>query len=234
MHGILIAAAVLPAIFLLVRIYRADKLEHEPPRLILQLVLLGILSTLLATAAEEVGQWLLVRVYQAGLLPYLVVNLLLYFVVVALSEEGFKYLVLYRRTWRSPEFNCRFDGVVYAVSVSLGFALWENIIYVLRYGLVTALLRAITAVPGHASFGVFMGVWYGAAKSYEVAGQPEKAKRSCRLAVVVPTLLHGCYDFIATMESELFSLIFFAFIIVVFVFALRLVRVTSRNDTYLE
>lgn len=84
-------------------------------------------------------------------------NVLLYFVVVALSEEGFKYLLLKKRTWYSSEFNCQFDGVVYAVFVALGFALWENISYVLMYGLGTAAVRAVTAVPGHACFGVFMG-----------------------------------------------------------------------------
>ncbi len=75
-------------------------------------------------------------------------NVLLYFVVVALSEEGFKYLLLKKRTWYSSEFNCQFDGVVYAVFVALGFALWENISYVLMYGLGTAAIRAVTAVPG--------------------------------------------------------------------------------------
>ena len=69
-------------------------------------------------------------------------NAIMYFGIVAFSEEGAKYFLLRRRTWHSAAFNCQFDGVVYAVFVALGFALWENISYVLMYGLSTALVRA--------------------------------------------------------------------------------------------
>lgn len=86
------------------------------------------------------------------------------FVIVAIAEESSKYFFLKKRTWNNPEFNCQYDGVVYAVFVSLGFALWENINYVLSYGFSTAIVRAITAIPGHACFGVFMGVFYGLAR----------------------------------------------------------------------
>ena len=86
-------------------------------------------------------------------------QIILYFVIVAIAEESSKYFFLKKRTWNNPEFNCQYDGVVYAVFVSLGFALWENINYVLSYGFSTAIVRAITAIPGHACFGVFMGVF---------------------------------------------------------------------------
>ena len=47
-NPILIAAAVLPAIFLLVHVYRADKLEKEPAPLLISLVLYGIAATFIA------------------------------------------------------------------------------------------------------------------------------------------------------------------------------------------
>ena len=159
-NPILIAAAVIPAVILLVQVYKADKLDKEPPMLLLSLVLYGIAATALAKVTERLGVGLLNLLFGGQGFLY---NLLLYFLVVGLSEEGFKYLLLKRRTWPSAHFNCQFDGVVYAVSVSLGFALWENIAYVLSYGMSTALVRAVTAVPGHACFGVFMGAWYGMA-----------------------------------------------------------------------
>ena len=152
---------MLPAVFLLVKVYRADRLEREPPMLLVSLVLYGILATGLALLTERLGTFLLDIFVRQDTVLY---NVLLYFVVVAFSEEGFKYLLLKRRTWNSPAFNCQFDGVVYATFVSLGFALWENIGYVIRYGFSTAVVRAVTAIPGHACFGVFMGAWYGLAK----------------------------------------------------------------------
>ena len=157
-------------------------------------------------------------------------NAILYFIFVALSEEGFKYLLLRYRTWKEPNFNCTFDGVVYAVFVSLGFAIIENIKYVFAYGLATALVRAVTAVPGHACFGVFMGVFYGLAKRHQFDPDGGAACRKYGIAaLVVPVLLHGLYDFTAT-SSQVY--IFFAVIIAIMFAAVKAVNAASRNDSY--
>jgi RsiW-degrading membrane proteinase PrsW (M82 family) len=158
----------------------------------------------------------------------------MYFVVVALSEEGFKYLAMRWRTWRSPEFNCRFDGVVYAVFVSLGFALAENIGYVLMYGLGAALMRAITAVPGHASFGVFMGAYYGLARRSENLGRHGLSVFWRVLALLIPTLIHGMYDFIAVTDTETISSTFVVFVLIVFALAFVLVKQLSKRDRYID
>ena len=226
----LVLAAVLPAAYLMLKVYQSDHLERESLRLLLGLVLMGIISTALASAAERLGDWILSNVVQADTLAY---NALFFFLVVGPAEEGFKYAVLRRRTWQNPEFNCQYDGVVYAVFVSLGFALWENIGYVLVYGFGTAVARALTAVPGHACFGVFMGVWYGVAKRCELYGEEARSKQALRRSVIVPALLHGCYDFIASLESEGFVLVFLAFVAVMFIAALRIIRRAARQDSYM-
>ena len=229
-NPILIAAAVIPAIFLLVHVYRADKLEKEPAPLLISLVLYGIAATFIALLLERFGSWLLGRYFPEDSTPY---NVLMYFGVVAFSEEGAKYFLLKRRTWRSAAFNCQFDGVVYAVFVALGFALWENIDYVVMYGLGTALVRAITAVPGHACFGVFMGAFYGMARRYENYGFSRASKNCRRLAVLVPTVLHGIYDFIATSETTSAQWGFLAFVAVLFLITSRMVRKLSDRDAYI-
>ena len=230
MNPLLIAAAVIPAVWLLVKVYRADRLEREPVGLILLLVVFGALSTALAIVTETIGEYVLQSLSREGTFIYLVLE---NFIVVALSEEGFKLLVLRWRTWRSPNFNCQFDGVVYAVSVSLGFALWENIRYVAVYGFGTALARAVTAVPGHACFGIFMGIWYGAARRYANAGDPRGAKICLRRALWIPVLIHGAYDFLASLDFEYSSLIFVAFIILIFLAARRRVKIVSEHDRYI-
>ena len=230
LNPILIVAAVIPAIILLVQVYKADKLDKEPVRLLVILVFLGILSTAAAGLSESIGVYVLSMFLQKNTLAY---NAILYFGIVAFSEEGFKYLLLRRRTWNSAHFNCQFDGVVYAVFVSLGFALWENLSYVAQYGFGTAIVRAVTAVPGHACFGVFMGVWYGLAKRYEGLGKTEKCTQCRRQALLLPAFMHGVYDFTATLNSVHFGWIFTVFVIVMFVLAFRLVRRFSREDQYL-
>ena len=230
-NPILIAAAVIPAIVLLIQVNKADKLDKEPPGMLLNLVFWGAVSTALAVYTERLGTALLDALWPENSLIY---RLLMYFVVVGLSEEGFKYLLLKRHSWNSPFFNCQFDGVVYAVAVALGFALWENIDYVLMYGMGTALVRAITAVPGHACFGVFMGAFYGMAKRYENYGYPGYSKTCRRLAVIVPMILHGIYDFIATSESTNAQWGFLIFVIVLFLITSRMVKKLSSRDQYID
>ena len=230
-NPILIAAAIIPAIFLLVHVYRADKLEKEPAPLLISLVLYGIAATFIALVLERLGSWILGQYFEENSTIY---NAIMYFGVVAFSEEGAKYFLLRRRTWNSAAFNCQFDGVVYAAFVSLGFALWENISYVLMYGFTTAIVRALTAVPGHACFGVFMGVWYGLAKRLHGQGR-DGASKLCRvLALLLPAFLHGCYDFIASIESVHYGWLFAAFVGVTFLLAFILVKRQAKHDRYIN
>lgn len=224
---ILVAAAIIPAVILLFEIYKYDRLEKESGGLLRSLVLKGIVATALAVVTEKIGIAILGRLFSDDSFIYYVI--LMYF-VVGLSEEGFKYLLLRVTTWNSPEFNCRFDGVVYAVFVALGFALWENISYVFSYGLGTALVRAVTAVPGHACFGVFMGTWYGLAKKQQLWGQEDLSVVSRTVAVVLPVLIHGTYDLLATMGN---TWIFILFIGVMFAISFRTIKKQSTQDHYL-
>ena len=203
-NPILIAAAVIPAIVLLRFVYKEDRLDKESPGLLLSLVIFGILSTFAAIVTEQIGEAIL------GIL---------------LPQSSTAYNVL---------LNCQFDGVVYAVFVALGFALWENISYVLMYGLGTAAVRAVTAVPGHACFGVFMGAFYGLAKRYDNFGDEYRSRRCRRLAVLVPVLLHGAYDFIATYEYDGYAWIFVAFVVLLFAAAYRMIKKLSRDDRFID
>ena len=228
---ILIIAAVVPAVVLMVKVARADRLERESPRLLARLVFAGILSALLALVEERVLSAILDRIVSEESPIY---NVILYFVIVAGAEETSKYLLLHGNSWKSRQFNCQYDGVVYAVFVSLGFALWENISYVMHYGFSTALVRAVTAIPGHACFGVFMGIAYGLAKRYHYRGEMGKVKMFRALAIVVPMLLHGTYDYLATIEEQVYSWIFVGFVVVLFIVSYILVHRMSKGDRYID
>lgn len=225
--AIYVLAAVLPAAWLLRYIYRHDTIEKEPSQLLSSLLLRGIGAALLAGALESIGIGIL------NLLP--IGNQQLYiilfaFLVVGTAEEGAKYLLMKRRTWNDPNFNYRFDGIVYAVFVSLGFAAFENVQYVFRYGLSVVVSRALLAIPGHMSFAVIMGVLYGRGKQLENHGYPAAARRSCRLGYWLAVCLHGFYDACAMIGSTVSMIVFFAFVAVLFFSVFRIVRTESEHD----
>ncbi len=227
---LLIAAAVIPALYLLRFIYKHDSLEREPVMLLISLVVFGVISTEIALILERAGFFVLDAVLPEYSLPYLFIS---NFLIVGVAEELAKYVLLKLRTWKSPHFNCSFDGVVYATFVSLGFALWENINYVLMYGFETALIRAITAVPGHTCFGIFMGCWYGAAKRWDNAGDHAKAARYRKLSVIIPVILHGSYDFLASIEGSFMGLSFYPFVIGMFIASYLMVKRLSQTDKFI-
>ncbi|MCB9565816.1 MAG: PrsW family intramembrane metalloprotease [Myxococcales bacterium] len=112
------------------------------------------------------------------------------FVLASIPEETCKLAVLLLYARRHSAFDEPMDGLVYGVAASLGFATFENILYVAQGGLGVALLRALTSVPGHATFGAIMGYFVGQAHF-----RPRDRGRLLLLAWLVPVLLHGFYDF---------------------------------------
>ena len=220
-------AAVLPAVFLLRYVYKHDTIEKEPAGLLLSLILMGCLAAFCSGVLEGVAEYLL-QVFIDPADPIYII--LLAFLVVAAVEEGTKLFFLKRRSWGHPAFNYRFDGVVYAVFVSLGFAALENIQYVVNYGLSVALPRALLAIPGHMSFAIFMGVYYGRAKLLENLGDYAGSRRSLRTGYLIAVLLHGFYDSCAMIGSDAASIVFLFFVILMFVFAYRTLKRESATD----
>ncbi len=227
---LLLIAAIVPPLILLVYIYRMDRVEKEPVGLIVKLVIFGILSVIPTAFVETVLNSFLIQGVFAGMTGVLV-RAIEYFLCVALVEEGFKYLFLKLGSWRHPAFDYCFDAVVYAVTVSLGFALFENIGYVSQFGIEVAGLRAVTAIPGHCIFGIFMGHFYGLAKMAEADGNEGVKRSMLKKALWVPVLLHGFYDFAASSGTAMMTLVFFAFIIVVDVIAYRQIKAYAASDT---
>ena len=222
-----VLAAILPAVFLLRFIYRMDTVEKEPPALCWFLALMGVAAALVAMLLETVGQRILdARLSQSD--P--AYTLALAFLVVAVAEEGAKFFFLYRKTWDSPFFNYRFDGVVYAVCVSLGFAAFENISYVFGYGLSVALPRALLAIPAHMGFAVFMGAAYGRAKVCQVRGDEAGMRRNLWLGYLQAVLLHGFYDACAMKGTAAATLVFVLFVIVMYGVVVRRVKKESAED----
>lgn len=224
---IYLLAALLPALFLMRYIYRKDTIEKEPKGMLTGLVFLGVAAAVVAIILESLGLSVLSGFLQEGSPAHTIV---MAFLIVAVVEEGAKYLFLLWRTWRDPNFNFRFDGIVYAVFISLGFAAFENISYVMGYGLTTAIARALLAIPAHMGFAVFMGYFYGRAKRCHDEGNASGRRKNLWAAFLTAVLLHGFYDACALLGTVLSALLFLAFVIAMYIIVIRMVKRESKTD----
>ena len=119
------------------------------------------------------------------------------FLSAAPVEEVLKFTVLYSLVYKMKDFNEPIDGIVYGVTVSLGFATLENNYYVYflsDYFDTTsqslALLRSFSAIPAHGIFGATMGHFF---MKYAFI----KKENNLALCMIVPILLHGAYNYFA-------------------------------------
>lgn len=229
MRLIQLIVAVAPALFLMKKVYDLDKIEKEPPQLLWKLFLGGCLSVIPGVILEILYTRLIAPLFLSSSdLVYLLAE---NFLGVALVEEGCKFFFLYKRAYRHPAFNYRFDGVVYAVFVSLGFALVENILYVAQFGIGTGLLRALLSVPLHAVCGVYMGLAFGDLKSRSSDKSLLAAALSC---LPLPILIHGFYDFCLSQDGYVSLLLFIVFVIAVFLLCLKRLKTASRQDAPID
>lgn len=188
----LLGLALAPVIFILTYVYLRDEYEREPLKYLLITFFLGIMTAFPVMWLSPYLQDLTgVHTGATGVLDLIVYA----FVVVAFLEEGMKYLVLRWYNYPHQEFDEPYDGIMYGVAVSLGFAAIENVFYVLNAGdgaIEVGLMRMFTAVPAHATFGVMMGYFVGKAKFLYGQGHPY-LERMKGLGTAI--FFHGWYDY---------------------------------------
>jgi protease PrsW len=181
---IAVPLAIAPGIGLCLFIYFRDKFEKEPFKLLRNSFIFGALSIIPAIIIELIFGALGIDENQGFF-----ITLIYAFLIVAVAEESCKFFVLKRYVYKKTDFNEPFDGIVYAVMISMGFATIENILYVVATGIGTAVLRMFTAVPLHAVCAIFMGYFIGRAKfSKNKAG-------NLFMGLFLAVIIHGLYDF---------------------------------------
>jgi RsiW-degrading membrane proteinase PrsW (M82 family) len=218
---VLLLASLAPVFIILFYIYFRDKYDKEPIGLLVKSVIAGMLVVIPVLFVGRILIGIMPPMGKIGDAAYHA------FVVAGTNEEVFKFLILYLLVWNSPSFNEKFDGIVYAVFVSLGFAAVENVLFVMEGGLQTAMTRAITAVPAHAIFGITMGYYLGIAHMYD-----ELRKPYLRKAILIPILLHGVYDFILMVEIDWLLFLFVPYVIVLYVMGMKKIKVLSDTSIF--
>lgn len=191
---IILIVAILPAILLWFYIWKKDA-QPEPTSWLVKAVMWGV-AICIPVAFLELG----IQTFLFGEEDEpssLVGTTIDAFFVAAIPEETFKLFALWMVLRKNPYFDEHFDGIVYAVSVGLGFAALENISYVFgdEEWLSTAIVRALLAVPGHYAFAVLIGYYYS------VYHFVDRSSKTAACILLVPVLVHGIYDAIAMSGS---------------------------------
>ncbi|MBN2485881.1 MAG: PrsW family intramembrane metalloprotease [Bacteroidales bacterium] len=218
----LLIIALAPVFIIALYIYFRDKYEKEPLGLLIVSLLVGSILPLPVIIAGKLLSNILPDNMPGGWPAFYEA-----FILAGFNEELFKYLALLLLIWRNRNFNEKFDGIVYAVFISLGFAGIENIMYVFGHGATTGYIRALVSVPAHALFGVTMGFYFGLAKFY-----PQGRNAMLLKAFLYPVLLHGFFDFILMLGNYRLMVLFVPYVIFLYVFGLQKMKNLSNRSVY--
>jgi RsiW-degrading membrane proteinase PrsW (M82 family) len=229
---LILVVSIAPALALALYFYHKDKYEKEPLSLLGKAFFNGVTVTVFIVIVEF---WLLIYIRPIG--NTLIKIFLESFLVAGLIEEGAKFLVFRRLIYDNKEFNEPYDGIIYAVMISLGFATLENLFYVLngafKWGILGTLgvgaLRAILSVPAHAFFGVIMGYYLGLAKFC----QDDKTRHGLMVrALVYPVIAHGLFDFFIFSQTIIGVFYLFALFILCWSFSLKAIKTQVEKSQF--
>lgn len=192
---VVVGFAILPAAVLtafLVSHYR----KRIGLRLILRTLVLGVMSGMLVLAAGPIIHWV-----SDWPTPGYEFALSQAFLGAAGPEELVKFLLLYFIVREHKDCDSGGDMFCAAMLIGLGFAGLENTIYLLRAPenewLDLGTMRGVLAIPAHMVFGAVMGLF--AARAY----RGQRPALNWALALIMPILGHGLYDFPMMMWDEL-------------------------------
>jgi protease PrsW len=196
---VIAASGAIPALIAMWLVDRLDAKRPEPPRLRRAVAFGGMLSVLPAIVIElALGNSIGARVapavtYQGATFQA--------FIIAAFVEEACKLAVVYWLVWKRPEFDERMDGIVYASRAGLGFALVENVFYLLNQQTLGGQLtlwvtRAVLVVPGHA-------MWAGMAGAMIARRRFDGRGLGLVGGYLLAVAFHGAYDCCVFLQQPL-------------------------------
>lgn len=227
--SLLLFFMIIPVFLILLYIYQKDK-NKEPILLLLQLFFLGIIAGFITIHFSNLLTQFISFMNYENRNNFL--DIFLYtFITIALVEESFKWLMVYMRGYYTKEFDELYDIIIYSVFVSLGFAFLENAYYIIQAGQVKiALIRAIFAIPGHTCDAIFMGYYLSLAKQFHYQNQKKIEIKYILLSILIPTILHGIYDFCILSKINILIYVFIIFIIALYIISLKKLKEVANNN----
>lgn len=226
----IILISIIPVVLLALFVYNKDTVK-EPKPLLLALFASGFLAAIIVLAIDLSLSAVIPNFFVTDNMTKVSFYKLfsMVFLEIAFVEEFCKWLMIRLIGYNNRNNDQTYDLIVYSVFVALGFALIENVFYLIPGNISLGFYRAIFSIPSHASFGVFMGSFLGLAKTYEYKDKP--LSRIYKFyAVLVPALLHTTYNFCLLANSSWFFIIFIIFVISLYIVAIIKIKEIAKID----
>jgi len=222
--------AVLPSIIIGLLIYKADSVEQEPKKELLKAILMGCLAVVITLLLSLVFGVMKINMNSLNLFQTVIYS----FVGIALIEEFSKWFCTKIFIRNNKNYDYLFDGIVYSVFVSLGFATIENILYTFTGGLMTALVRAVVTVPSHVFYAIFMGYYFSKAKDAKQKNNKNNYLKYSFYSLIIPVILHGTFDALLLLQIPILILIFIVFVIVLYTISIKKVKDLMKEERQFE
>ncbi len=223
---IFISGILAPALFWIGYFYYKDRVKPEPFKLIGTAYLLGILAgflcfqfyRLLPAVGIPDDPSVLMESHRLQFLAYSLG-------IIGVLEEFFIFLPFILIIVRFKAFDEKTDGIVYASTIALGFASFENLWFLRTMEGLELLGRAFASPLTHTIFSSIWGYTCGLARILD-----KSLLKASLLGLFMAAVVHGLFDFLTT--SPALRVISAGLILVVWIWRIRIldraIRIESR------
>lgn len=224
---LIILTALAPVAVALYYIYKKDDAQPEPAKWLTRAFVFGVISVFISFLISIPTSFLFGLELNNETYNSILEAITDSFLLAAIPEESAKFIMFWLLLRKNPFFDEQFDGILYSVCVSMGFAALENIGY-LASGTVDGswldigISRAMFSIPGHFFFAVLMGYYYSI-----YHWNIERTIKNKLLILAAPILAHGVFDAII-MSMQVNSIIAIPCVVLFMIF-FNMLRKKSKN-----
>lgn len=187
-------SALTPVAVALWYIFKKDSVQPEPAKWLAKAFVYGVLSALLSFVFSTPASLIFNLELNINAYTSVIKSFTGAFVIAAIPEEFAKFIMLWLLLRKNPFYDEKFDGIVYAACIGMGFAGLENVIYLFQgiedgswVGI--GIGRALFSIPGHLFFAILMGYYYSI---YHFG--VDKSVKAKTMILIAPIMAHGIYD----------------------------------------
>lgn len=202
-YFLILILSFLPSLFWLLIAEWLDRKRPEPKKAIRKAFLFGFLAACLAFIISAPFEY-----YLPKQKPQWLYITILSFFINGLVEEYSKYAMMSDKIIRFYSFDEPADGIIYGMTVGVGFAFFENFLFILSYGPGIIFIRLVISTLLHFLTGGLIGFWLGKARFYKL--KPYAGNYGLFLAVIV----HGLSNLIMRFGQGFWPIFPLAFILI--------------------